>query len=183
MLRVVRCLPSESDLSIHTSIGSINYFVRHGWRPGEPVTVRAGAAGASHQRYKDVPHEYSLQSLRPGHGRATFDQRFLLPLIGRFGFVALTAFGQRYQSTMLAVRGKNAMETGEVDSGLGHSITPTGCACATTSFPVRFCAVGRGARRLGCDPAQGDWSASTMKGCSHLSVIKDTPPKTSVVRQ
>ena len=68
----------------------------------------------------NVDIENALQSLSPGHGRATFARRVLVCLIARFGLVALTPFGGRYQGTMLAVGGKHTVKAGEVDFGLGH---------------------------------------------------------------
>ena len=54
-----------------------------------------------------------------GHPESTRDWA-KLRLIGRFGFVALTPFGQRYQCTMFAVVSKNAMETSEINPPFGH---------------------------------------------------------------
>ncbi len=44
------------------AIGSVaNYFARHGWRPGETVTVRARKAGADHQRFVEAGMKPSLR--------------------------------------------------------------------------------------------------------------------------
>ena len=44
------------------AIGSVaNYFVRHGWRPGETVTVKARSGGTGHQRFVKAGMKPSLR--------------------------------------------------------------------------------------------------------------------------
>ena len=62
----------------------------------------------------------ALESLRPGHGRAARGLGLILRFVSAIGFVALASLGWRYQSAVLAVRGKHAVETGEVDARFGH---------------------------------------------------------------
>ena len=66
---------------------------------------------AAFTTHLNIDIENSLQSLRPGHGRATFDRRVLPPLIGRFGVATPTSLGGRYQRTMFAVRGQPRLHT------------------------------------------------------------------------
>ncbi len=77
-----------------------------------------GAAACTTRLNVDI--ENALQPLRPGHGCATFDRRFLLAVIGRYAFVALPPFRRCHQGTVLTVGRKNAVKSGEVDPRFGH---------------------------------------------------------------
>ena len=74
----------------------------------------------------DVDVENALQSLRPGHGCATFGLRLVLRFIGRLGLAASATPGGRHQSAVLAIGGKYTVETGQVYSRFRHQCRQLG---------------------------------------------------------
>ncbi len=78
--------------------------------------------------------EHTFQALRPAHREGETGTRsrgwpgpcpslgggLLLALVGGVGLVAPTPLGRRHQRTVFAVRGKDTVETRQVDAGLGH---------------------------------------------------------------
>lgn len=74
----------------------------------------------------DIDVENALQSLRPGHGCATFGLRLVLRFIGRLGLAASATPGGRHQSAVLAIGGKYTVETGQVYSRFRHQCRQLG---------------------------------------------------------
>ena len=64
--------------------------------------------------------EYPLESLRPGHGRATLGRRSVLRFIRFFRLAAFAPPCGRHLHAMLAIGREYTMKTGEIDSGLGY---------------------------------------------------------------
>ena len=70
----------------------------------------------------DVDVEHSLEALLPGHGSMALCRTLVVPVrIGRFWWIGLlAALGRRDLNTVFAVRCKDPVESGEVDSWLGY---------------------------------------------------------------
>ncbi len=74
----------------------------------------AGSAGL------DVDVEHALQALCPGHGSPALGRRWLLLLIGYFGFGALPPLCRRHPRTVFAVGGEYTVKTRQANPGFGH---------------------------------------------------------------
>lgn len=57
---------------------------------------------------------------RPGHGYMAFSRRLIFPCLTSFEFATFPSLGWSDVNSVFAVRGKDSVESGEIDSGLGH---------------------------------------------------------------
>ena len=57
---------------------------------------------------------------KTGHRGPAFHRCFLFSLLEGFGFRALAPFRRCHRGAVATVRGKYAMEAGQIDPGLGH---------------------------------------------------------------
>ena len=64
--------------------------------------------------------EYPLEPLRPAHGGMALGGSSVLWFIGRGGLAARAPPGRRDQCPVFTVRGKHAVETGQVHSWFGY---------------------------------------------------------------